>query len=459
MNASRKEGEDLDYPKARYYQESLRDLEGMNFFDTVGNGVDRTVGLRGFSEGNSVITLVDGVRVNEVDGDDVYYPLLPMDDLESIQVDRGSASPIYGSNAFAGVVHLTTGAYREAPMTFFGGWEMSSFDGMRFHQGVSGTLADKLTPVGGKFKYYFNGSRDNNDGFRDNGDYRITNFNIKSEYELPDAGGRIYAGVKHTDDDISNPGALTFDQYQRDLEPTLKNLDGRHMDVTTVQLGMDKTFWDERILASLMASSRTNDLSFYTTTISFADFPDGFDPDTDLVTTKSRSTDLIWQLAYQDEWDWLSNQSVMGMEIRDASNQSLEQDAFLGNVVRSTAAETDRLAEPENAGLYWRETLNASDKLIGHFGMRHDYHWLDVRDQVTPTDSLSRRWRESSLSGGITVKPVESVDLFTNYSQGFRVPTISELAPFSGTVSTNLTPERSDSYEIGGRVRHGILPR
>ncbi len=437
----------------RNFQDTVRGLEGGVFYDDVGNGVDETFSLRGFADSSAVIFLVDGVRVNKVDGDSVNFPLLPMSDIESVQVNRGSSSQTYGSNAFAGVIHLTTGEASEKPFSLFGGMKWSSFDGLRFNQGVSGTLQDKITPVGGKFKYYFNGGRDTNDGFRDNGEWRITSFNIKTEYELPDDQGSVSAGIKHVDDAISNPGALTVDMFKVDPEQTLKNLDGRKMKETIVQVGADKKFWDNRILASVLASSRHNRVDFFTTSVTAIDFTDGFNPDTDLVTTKNRAGDLVWQLTYQDVFKWFENQSMFGMEMRDASNQALERDAFLGRVVNSTATETDRISSPKSIGIFWRETIKVFEKVIAHFGMRHDFNWLNTIDHLTPANNISRRWKSSSLSTGITVKPVSFWDVFWNYSEGFRVPTISEILPFAGTISNGLNPERSDSHEFGTRIR------
>jgi outer membrane receptor protein involved in Fe transport len=439
----------------RMFQQSIRDVEGAVFFDIVGNDADTSFGLRGFADSSSAIVLVDGVRVNEVDGDSVNYPLIPMHDIDAIQIDRGSASPIFGSNAFSGVVHITTGRPSPKPYSLFGGFEWTSFQGVRFYQGVSGTLQDKVTPIGGKFTYYFNGARTDNNGFRDNSEVRITSFNTKVAYELPEEQGRLHFGVKHADNATSNPGSLPFNHFQANPEQTLKSLDGRSMEATTILMGADKKFWDNRIIASILSSIRYNRVEFATTSITFADFADGFNPDTDLVTTKSRATDLIWQVVYREEWqDWLENQTMIGMEMRDAMNHSLEKDFFMGNIVNSTATETDRDSDLDSGALYWRETLKLFEKVIAHFGMRHDYHWLKAKDYVTPTDTISDRWHESTFSLGLTARPTKATDFFVNYSQGFRVPTISEVAPFSGTISPNLNPEKSDSYEVGTRLRY-----
>lgn len=450
-NVSYKGKEELERANERMFQDSVRDAEGAIFYDQVGNGVDTTFALRGFSEGNNIIFIVDGVRVNELDGDAVNYPLIPMNGIESIQIERGSASNIYGSGAFSGVVHITTRKPSRKKVSVFGGTEVSSFKGVRFNNGVSGTLRDRMTPLEGNVTYYFNMGRDLNKGFRSNGEWRITSLDAKLAYGLPDDSGGIHVGLKHINDAVSNPSALTVDEFHQDRGQSKNPLDGRDFRNTIIEMGADKKFWENRILTSLLAYWRINLIHFYTTSRTF---PDGaFNPDTDLVTTKTRATDLVWQAGYEDEWAWFGNRSEVGVELRDASGYDLEQDAFRGNVVETSPRETERSSRPDNVSFFWRETIRLFDRVIPHAGMRHDFHWLKTRDDINLRNNLSRRWRDSSLSAGLTIKPLDQVDLFGNYSQGFRVPTISDIAPFSSGIATDLNPEESDSYETGTRFR------
>ena len=451
-NTTQKNAGEIHEARIPDFQSALEEAESSVLYDQVGNGVDATYGLRGFNNGSSVIVLLDGVRVNELDGNGVDYPLLDMSDVDSLQIDRGSASPIYGSGAFGGVVHLTTREPSTKPVNLFGGLEFSSYKGIQFYQGFSGTLPDQWTPLGGEFKYYFRGGRKVGDGFRDNGEYRISSFNMKASYELP-GRGRFYVGLKHVADAVSNPGAISLRQYEENAEQTVKPLDGRHFKNSIFNIGGDAYFFEKRLTLSLMTSVRPNRVHFYTTSATFPDFTFGFDPDTSLVTTKSNNIDGIWQAAYQDSWGWLSNQTILGMELQTGSYLGVQQNAFRGNVNEGLPRDAERSARPQSWSLYWRESPKLFDKIIPHVGMRYDFHRLKTTDFITPSDSLSRTFQNLSWTTGLTVKPFSWNDLFANYSQGFRVPDISELAPFSGTISSGLQPVKSDSYEVGGRVR------
>lgn len=456
-NVTYKGPEELGYTHPLTFQDAVRDTEGAVFFDEVGNGVDSTFSLRGFSNSSAVIFLVDGVRVNEVDSNAVNFPLIPMRDVESIQIERGSSSAVYGSNAFAGVVNITTGQASSKPVYLFGGLEWTSFHGLRFNQGVSGTIKDKITPLGGKFTYYFNGERDDSQGFRNHSELRLTSFDIKAAYELPDNQGKFFVNVKNIVDGDHTPGEITLEQFQAgDLRRCNKRFDGRKFYNTVVSMGADKRFWDDHILASIMYSERLNKRNIYTTYGTFTPSPpySGFDPYTAFLNMRSRDRDLTWQLKYDDQWRWLGNESLLGMEVRKSRQTSAERYAYLGNIQESLAPTTDHSARYDNAAIFWRETLKICDKIIPYVGMRHDFNWLRTKDTLNPGYNVSQRLDKSTVSTGVTVKPFKWMDAFGNYSQGFRVPTMDEMTPYAGANQVNVNPEKSDSYEVGTRLRY-----
>jgi iron complex outermembrane receptor protein len=77
------------------------------------------IGLRGSSGysrglGSRVLLLVDGVPANEADRDGIDWDLVPVTDVERVEVMKGTASALYGSSALGGVVNVITRAIPEA---------------------------------------------------------------------------------------------------------------------------------------------------------------------------------------------------------------------------------------------------------------------------------------------------------------------------------------------------------
>lgn len=72
-------------------------------------GISSSVFLRGASTGNTLV-LVDGFAVNNASSIDGSYDLnaFPLDQIERIEILKGSGSTLYGSDAVAGVINIIT---------------------------------------------------------------------------------------------------------------------------------------------------------------------------------------------------------------------------------------------------------------------------------------------------------------------------------------------------------------
>ena len=75
-----------------------------------GTGKNAQVDIRGFGETGPLnpLVLVDGRRVNEIDLSGVDWTQIPLDQVERIEIVRGSGSVLYGDNAAGGVVNIIT---------------------------------------------------------------------------------------------------------------------------------------------------------------------------------------------------------------------------------------------------------------------------------------------------------------------------------------------------------------
>src|SRR5919106_1789345 len=81
------------------------------------NGQINIRGSTGYTQGLGarVLLLVDGVPVNQGDRGGINWDILPVDQVERVEIVKGAGSALYGSAAFGGVVNLIT---REIPSGF-----------------------------------------------------------------------------------------------------------------------------------------------------------------------------------------------------------------------------------------------------------------------------------------------------------------------------------------------------
>jgi len=117
--------------------DALRRVPGIAMARSSGIGSQHTVFMRG-GQGNYVRVLVDGVAINEPGGT-LDLGRLTLDDVERIEVVRGPASVLYGSEAVTGVIQIITrrGAGMTRLRSELGG---GSFGTVRGSLGASGAL-------------------------------------------------------------------------------------------------------------------------------------------------------------------------------------------------------------------------------------------------------------------------------------------------------------------------------
>src|SRR2546430_4269206 len=134
---------DLDARGVRSLADALEQLPGVTTSDELGATTQMDVALRGFQVSpvigvpQGVTVYVDGVRANEPDAHEVNFDLLPLEDVERVEVVYGP-SVLLGRNALGAAVNLVTrrgatAAAREleASAGSFGRYELKAHAGAR----------------------------------------------------------------------------------------------------------------------------------------------------------------------------------------------------------------------------------------------------------------------------------------------------------------------------------------
>ncbi len=106
--------DDLASTAALTIDDTLRQVPGFTLFRRSGsrtaNPTSQGVSLRGLgaSGASRALVLEDGIPLNDPFGGWVYWGRIPRESVESIEVFRGAASNLYGSDALGGVVQVLT---------------------------------------------------------------------------------------------------------------------------------------------------------------------------------------------------------------------------------------------------------------------------------------------------------------------------------------------------------------
>ena len=120
---------DIDRRGAHSVQDLLRGETGLNVTNNGGLGKLSNVFLRG-ADAEQVLVLVDGVRVGSATSGTTAFELIPVEQIERIEIIRGPRSSIYGSDAIGGVIQIFTRRASAPSMSVgFGSDDTSSLSG------------------------------------------------------------------------------------------------------------------------------------------------------------------------------------------------------------------------------------------------------------------------------------------------------------------------------------------
>lgn len=75
-----------------------------------------------YGAGSRVLVLYDGLPLLSAEGGDAKWALIPMENIETMEVIKGAASSIYGSGALNGVINFRTSFAKNDPETKFNAW-------------------------------------------------------------------------------------------------------------------------------------------------------------------------------------------------------------------------------------------------------------------------------------------------------------------------------------------------
>src|SRR5712671_4974166 len=191
-------------------QEALTRLPGVNLTDQQGNSWQMDLSFRGFrstsvtGESQGLSVFVDGVRVNEPTVEEVNFDLLPLDDIERVEVIRGPAAG-FGRNTLGGVLNIIT--RRGAPVyEIVPEFEGGSFGRQKYRLQAGG--------ASGPFDGYVAGSFFKEDGWRDVSESRVGKIFAKVGLKYGDTDATL--SYQRAENRIEQPGSLPYTDLRHD---------------------------------------------------------------------------------------------------------------------------------------------------------------------------------------------------------------------------------------------------
>jgi iron complex outermembrane recepter protein len=443
--------EQIEASGARNLQDLMSELTGVVLFDQVGNDVQKTLDLRGFSGGTGLAVFVDGTRINNSRDNIASLAQVPLDAVERVEVTRGPSAALAGGGAEAGVIRVITrrGTQPTASVSASGGtWDTARFDA---------TYGGHY----GRYDLFVSGAYDTTDGFRPNSGGDQTRFDVSGGVDLGE-GRRLGLVLLSSSLDYGAPGALTLAEFEADPWQNVYNLlDGSDVVERQASLTFQGAVGGGFSLAATLAY-RSSDAQTLTTGRAAAQYG-GFFLDGD-GGTWSGVAQAARTLASSRGTHLLS----FGFEASDGSTDSTGYSTSLTDpgAYDPSAPSSRNDAGATNAGLFAQDTWTITPRWGVTMGLRADRSHVSYSETIPPpTPTLpptqgSKTFSELSLHAGATMHANEAVDLYVSYGDGFLPPTPEQLYAFPMFGSNpELQPEDARAYEFGlrGRGRVGSL--
>jgi len=454
---------------AKTSSEALREEPGV-FVQKTNHGGGSAI-IRGLSS-NQILLLVDGIRLNNSTyrlGNHQYLTTVDYNCLDRIEIVRGPASVMYGSDALGGIINLIT----QRPSTKKMGDELDY--NFRFY-GRSASADDEKTAraefsiynkniallLGISYKNFGDLRRGPNSSHPEienstNGLYQSpsgfsqNDFDAKFFYKPDDNQELIFAFQMTRQKDVPR-----YDKYENNDYMTW---------IYTPQ---------NRYLTYIAYKKQS--LNKYINSINFT-----------LSYHRQEEGREIQKKSYTDFRKEIDKVGTLGLNIilnskykRHNINYGIE--LYLDNVQSKrtiTDAETKTTkrdnrgryidgSEYNSTGIFVQDEISISRKFTAVAGLRYSYFSTNF---TFPNDSASgfsgkyeQNFKSFTGSTGLIYRLTPQVNLNLNISQGFRAPNLSDISKFGeskGSVyevpNTNLKPEQMLSFDIGTKLKYNKL--
>ncbi len=460
------QGEEVEEFHAENIANVLNTIPGVTVRENEGDS--NKIHIRGIAtemymgEKPGVAIVIDGVPVQERAGS----VNIDSDNIESIKIIKGGASYLYGNDALAGAVIITTKRPKGKNEGFVS-TEQGSYGYEKYVARFNGGTENYAMEVQGSYKA--------SDGYWEDSDYWTQSFNGKFQYYLDDSSD-ITIGADKTRRYENDTGSITYMTYDPDTGVYTNNVEtnpeskGEVGYATDYDIDLSKYF----VTYSKDFENQSNLMvQVYSYTDITENLSSAFDSNGDGVRDdhKYNSYAKTAQRGVKSEYraDGEKIAYMLGVDI--ARNKEFKNTKYridytdrsgtynIGDVT------SDTYSKEEINALYGELKYALTNKFTTTLNVRQDQIKYTYLNNLT-TDDWTKTFDETSYRLGGTYKLKDNKVLFLNLSTGFRVPLISQLfagdiygSSWSGTYinNTSIKTEKTYNYEIGFRGKDDLL--
>jgi outer membrane receptor protein involved in Fe transport len=451
-------------------QDVLQQLSGVNLNDEQGNSLQPDISIRGMTASpvtglsQGIGVFVDGVRVNEPDVEEINFDLIPLDEVERIEVIRGP-SAAFGRNSLGAAINIVT-RRGQGPLSAEADVSAGSFNREKYRVHFQGAHAP--------FDYYFSAGQFSESGFRAQSDGKMAQVFAKLGYQAE--GTDLALSYQYHNDRIRQAGSLPLSVLVVDRSANLTP--GDFFAPQLHQLTLNAS---QRLATGLSLT-----VNGFFRALGVEQFNSSLVAEDTRLFNRTRSAGGIVQLSYRARLGPLRNHLLVGGEYtHDQVSIHVYQEQNDRTLATCIASSQDcpfsqlvaNLADSSNPfAIYLFDTvrlgsglLASSDSLALSAGVRFDQASHRIVDSSPEQpgrasgDAIFHRWIPTA---GLSYTVSEQYGAYVAYKESLRAPAFLELtcadanSPCVGLQAGvapdatlgSLRPVKARSYEAGAHA-------
>lgn len=374
-------------------------------------------GSSGYSKGagTRVLVAVDGIPIYTGETGEIVWELIPLTDIERIEILKGPASSLYGSTAIGGVINIISKKAAQEPITYFktfaGFYGDPSYDEWKWNKsqrtfyGLEAVHSNREGNLG----YTFSLNKYNNDSYRENDFNKRVSGYLKLDYDIDEEKSLTFIGNFLE----MNRGNFL---YWKDSRNALIPKDGDNNQTVKSNRQFASIIYKQTFSEKFSGELKS---SYYRSSFN------GIGKEITSATSNLFRNELIGTAKINNEWTLVSGAEV--------SYADVESDIFSNPYFLTASA-------------YLHSEYKISEKINSTLGLRYDFIKLDT---IAGANALTPR-------AGLNYKFSDELIFRASFATGFRAPTPAEVFTSADAGSgimvvenTELEYESSLSYEFG----------
>ncbi|WP_346319073.1 TonB-dependent receptor [Chitinophaga sp. YIM B06452] len=434
--------------KATSLEQVLNKVSGVYMVD-LGNeqhtmAIRQPIGYRSL-----FLYLEDGIPIRTT-GDFNHNALIEINlaALKTIEVIRGPASSLYGSEAVGGAVNFITASPALLPTARIQA-EMSNWGYKRTDFTLSATSGKLGLLVGG---YY----ADQRNGYIDHSDFRKLALTLKGVYRINDRNTWTNA-VSYVDYKTDQTGGVDSANFYSRNYKSFHTFSYRLVKAFRVRSTLEHT-WNSRNSMNFTAFYRNNEIGqnpFY----AIKTTADPLKARGEINSDQFNSYGVLVQ--HKKEFGWKQASVIAGVSVdyspatyfAEYIDVDRNAEGYFTGYTSTDSVLTDYRAGLLNTAAYIQAQMNPLERLKLVAALRYDRMDYNFDNHLPPsafTGSPDERnhFKAWSPKLGLTYDFGRDRGLYANYSVGFAPPNISEL--YRGVKVPVLKPATYNNYEAGG---------